>query len=141
MQIAAAATIIFVVASFSLLRAAKPSIMKSSVKKTVNMHSIILEIKNPFLHHLKDVVIRDWVSPLASVMCKEIGTLKPVLKKSGAGTELIWKLGEIKPKEVRYLSYKIKTLVEGNLKMPRAYARFRTPKGGRFRIYSRFLHL
>jgi hypothetical protein len=140
-QIAAVAIIIFIVAGFSFLRAAKPSIGKSSVMKSVNIHSVILEVKNPFLHHLKDVVIRDWVSPLANVIREEAGTLKPVLKRSGAGTELIWKLGEMRPKEVRYLSYKIKTLVEGNLKMPRAYARFRAPKSGRSKVYSKFLHL
>jgi hypothetical protein len=140
-QIAAAAIITFIILGFSFLRAAKPSLGKRSIKKSTNVHSVILEVKNPFLHHLKDVVIRDWVSPLARVMHHEIGGLKPVLKKSGAGTELIWKIGEIKPKEVRYLNYKIKTLVEGNLKMPRAYIRFRTPKGIRMRIYSKFLHL
>jgi len=140
-QIAAAAIIIFIIAGFSFLRAAKPSIGKTSVRKATNVHSVILELKNPFLHHLKDVVIRDWVSPLASVIREETGTLRPVIKSSSAGTELIWKLGEMRPKEVRYLSYKIKTFVGGNLKMPRAHARFRTPKGGRNKVYSKFLHL
>jgi len=140
-QIAAAAIIIFIIAGFSFLRAAKPSIGKTSLRKAANVHSVILELKNPFLHHLKDVVIRDWVSPLASVIREEAGALRPVVKSSSAGTELIWKLGEMRPKEVRYLSYKIKTLVGGNLKMPRAHARFRTPKGGRNKVYSKFLHL
>lgn len=140
-QIAAIAIIIFIFAGFSVLRVAKPSIIKTSVRKGANVHSVILEIKNPFLHHLKDVVIRDWVTPLAQVAKQEAGVLRPVLKRSAAGTELIWMLGEMRPKEVRYLSYKIKTLVEGNLKMPRAYARFRAPKSGRTRVYSKFLHI
>jgi len=140
-QILAAVVIAAIIIGFSFVRATKPSIGKSSVKKNRDTHSVILEIKNPFLHHLKDVVIRDWVSPLAKVMHEEIDAVKPVLKKSEAGTELIWKLGDIRPKEVRYLSYKIKTLVEGNLKMPRAYARFRTPKGSRSRVYSKYIDL
>ncbi|RLI98565.1 MAG: hypothetical protein DRO99_00420 [Candidatus Aenigmatarchaeota archaeon] len=135
-QLMAAVLIVAVIAGFSFIRVTKPSITKRAVRKTSTEHHIIIEIRNPFLHHLKDVVIRDWVSPLASVMQKEIESVKPVLKRSDAGTELIWKLGDIKPKEVRILSYKIKTAVEGNLKMPRAYARFRTPKGGRGKVFS-----
>ncbi len=135
-EIAAAIIIIVVVVVFFFLRATKPTIKKRYIKKGGNIHNIILEIKNPFLHHMKNVIIRDWISPLASVIREEFGVLKPVLKKSEAGTELIWKLGDIKPKEHRFLNYKIKTAVQGSFKMPRASARFLTPKGKKYRIFS-----
>ena len=83
--------------------------------------------------------MRDWISPLARVMHEEIKAMKPIIRKSEAGTELIWKLGDIKPKEIRLLNYKIKTFVEGSLKMPRAYMRFITEKGKRAKVYSRSL--
>ena len=79
--------------------------------------------------------MRDFVSPLAKV-AREFEHTKPIIKKSEAGTELIWKIGKMKPREVRVLSYKIKNLVEGNLKMPKAYVRFRDNNGNRVRIYS-----
>lgn len=140
-QLSAAVIIVLIIFGFSFLRAAKPSISKTSSKRGRMIHSVAIEIRNPFLHHLKDVVIRDWVTPLAKFAHEEAQSIKPVLKRSEAGTELIWKIGEMKPKETRILRYKINTLVEGNLKMPRAYARFRTPKGIGTRIYSGFLSL
>jgi hypothetical protein len=130
-----------IIAGFMFVRATKPTVTKRSVRKGTHDHTVIIEIRNPFLHNLKDVVIRDWVSPLAKVVQEEARGLKPVMKRSDAGTELIWKLGEISPKEVRILSYKVKSLIEGNLKMPRAYARFRTPTGRRSRTYSKQLNL
>ena len=132
------AVIIVSVILFSFFRAAKPTIIKRHIKKPGGKHRIILEIKNPFLHHMKNVIVRDWISPLAHVIHEETNPAKPVLRRrSDAGTEMIWKLGDIKPKETRILTYKIKTLVNGNLKMPRAYMRYHNHKGKRFRIFSK----
>ena len=129
--------IALIIIGFSFIRITKPTINKKYKKGGKNKHSIILEIKNPFRQHLNNVIVRDWVSPLAKVLYEEIEAVKPIIRKSEAGTELIWKLGNIKPKEIRLLNYKIKTFVEGSLKMPRAYMRFRTNKGKRTRVYSR----
>ncbi len=139
-QIMAGVLIVAVIFGFSFIRATKPTITKRSVRKGATSHSVVLEIRNPFLHNLKDVVVRDWVSPLGKVASKGSG-LVPVKKVSEAGTELIWKLGDMKPKETRIIAYDIKTLLEARLKMPRAYARFRTPKGKNFRIYSKMLNM
>ena len=124
-------------AAFSFFRAAKPKLRKKHMRKGGNTHSIILELKNPFYHKLRNVMVRDWVSPLASVMHEEISSTKPVIRKSEAGTELVWRLGNMLPREERILNYKIKTLIQGSLKMPRAYARFDTDKGKKFKIYSK----
>lgn len=131
--------IVLIIIGFSFIHVTKPSINKRYARGGKSRHSIILEIKNPFRKNLSNVIVRDWVSPLAKVMHEEIKAMKPIIRKSEAGTELIWKLGDIKPKEIRMLNYKIKTFVEGSLKMPRAYMRFITEKGKRAKIYSRSL--
>lgn len=131
--------IVLAIATFSFIRITNPTIRKIHSKKGENKYSVILEIKNPFMHHLKNVIVRDWVSPLARVMHEEFEMLTPVMRRSDAGTELIWKLGDIKPKETRIITYKIKTLVQGSLKMPRAYIRFNNKKGNKTRVFSKHL--
>ncbi len=131
------AVIIIAIILFSFVKATDPKIKKRYVKKGDRKHSIILEIKNPFLHDLKNVIVRDWVSPLANVRPDEFEPMRPVVRKSDAGTELIWKLGNVRPKEHRILSYKINTMIEGSFKMPRAYIRYGDDKGRLSRIYSK----
>lgn len=112
----------------------RPRIKKKHFDKNENEHHIILEVKNPS-KKIKNVLVRDFVSPLADVIQK-FEHIKPVVKKSEAGTELIWKVGQMKPGEERVLNYRIKPLVEGELKMPKAYLRFRKNNGERVKIYS-----
>ncbi|RLJ07580.1 MAG: hypothetical protein DRP16_03185 [Candidatus Aenigmatarchaeota archaeon] len=121
---------------FSFFRAAKPKINKKHIKKSENRHSIVLEIKNPFYHYLKDVVVKDWVSPLGHVLSDEIKAVKPVIKRLETGTELVWNLGSMKPREERVLTYDIKTLVQGSLKMPRAKAKMVSKDGRKIKISS-----
>ena len=99
------------------------------------MYHVIIEIKAPN-KNLSNAVVRDWVSPLAHVDKDGFKHAKPVVRKSEAGTELIWRLGDIIAKEERILSYKIKTIVQGHLKMPKAYIRFMNKKGERVRVNS-----
>ena len=115
----------------------KPSITKKSVSRGDGTHGIILEIKNPFLHHMTNVVVRDFVHPLATVVHEEIESIKPVIRKTEQGTELVWKLGDIRPKETRMLKYGVKTVFQGGgVAAPKAYIRFMNPKGKSFRIFS-----
>ncbi len=131
--------VILAIVALAFIRVTSPTIRKKHVRKKENKHSIIIEIKNPFMHHLRNVIVRDWVSPLARVLHEEFEMLTPVMRRSDAGTELIWKLGDMKPKETRIVTYKIKTLVQGSLKMPRAYMRFSSDKGKKNRVFSRHL--
>jgi hypothetical protein len=131
--------IIISIITFSFIRVTSPSIAKRHARKSEGKHSIILEIKNPFRHHLSNVIVRDWISPLAKVLHEEFEMLVPVIRRSDAGTEMIWKLGDMRPKETRIITYKIKTLVQGSLKMPRAYIRFTNKKGSKTRVFSKHL--
>jgi len=114
---------------FSFLRTTTPRILKHHSKRGEDLHNIFIQVKNPFLHRLSDVVVRDWVSPLAQVLQEEIESTKPVMRSLEEGTELIWKLGEMKPREERILQYKVRSLVHGSLKMPGAHLKFTTGKG------------
>lgn len=114
---------------YSFLRVTSPRILKRHIKKGEGLHSISIHVKNPFLHNLRDVTVRDWVSPLAQVLQDEIVSTVPVIRRVDEGTELIWKLGDIKPREERILQYKVRSLVHGRLKMPSAHLKFTSSKG------------
>ncbi len=114
---------------FSFLRVTTPRILKHHSKRGEDMHNIFIQVTNPFFHKLNDVVVRDWVSPLAQVLHEEIESTKPVMRRLEDGTELIWKLGEMKPREERILQYKVRSLVHGSLKMPGARLKFTTDRG------------
>lgn len=128
---------LFTVILLSMRRATAPLIIKRHVSKGGGRHHVTLEVRNPFFHNLSNTIVRDWVSPLANVIHHEISMVKPLIRRSEAGTELIWRLGDIRPKETRIVSYPIKTLVSGSLKMPRAYIRYNKPNGRLRRVFSR----
>jgi hypothetical protein len=118
-----ALTLSFVVYSF--FRVTTPRISKLHFTRGEGSHNIAIHVKNPFYHMLNDVVVKDTVSPLAQVLHEEIESTRPVLRKQDdGGTELIWKLGEIKPREERILQYKVRSLAKGRLKMPGALLKF-----------------
>ena len=137
-QIALSIIIVIGIVMYSFKTATKPKVSKRHMKKTKNIHSIIIEIRNPFFHNLKNVIVRDWITPLAQVV-GQFEHMQPVVRKSEAGTELIWKLGDMKPNETRYINYKLRTLVGGSLKMPKARVRFRTPNGKKWKVKSNHL--
>lgn len=114
---------------FSFIRTTTPKIIKHHSKRGENSHNIFINVKNPFFHRLNDVVVRDWVSPLAQVLQEEIESTRPVMRKLEDGTELIWKLGEMRPREERILQYKVRSLMHGSLRMPGAHLKFTAGKG------------
>ncbi len=130
---------VFMAVFLGMRRATSPVIIKRHVRKGGDRHHVVLEVRNPFYHNLSNAIVRDWVSPLANVLHHEIDMVRPLIRRSGAGTELIWKLGDIRPKETRIISYPIKTLVEGSLKMPHAYIRYNKPNGRIKRMFSKSL--
>ena len=105
MQYFGAGVAIVAVLGFTFVHKTRPSVRKSSAALGYGRHSIIIEVKNPFLHHLNNVVVRDFVHPIANVLHEEIESLKPIVKKTETGTELICKLGDMRPKETRLLKY------------------------------------
>lgn len=83
---------------------------------------IMLEVKNRTRHEIKNVVVKDVVPSIAQLV-KKFETLTPEIKDTAAGTELIWKIKSLRPKEERILTYRIKPIVEiiGTMKLSKAY--------------------
>jgi hypothetical protein len=103
-----------------------------------NQISISLHLKNKSRKLLKNVQIVDFVPPLAAVV-KKFDTLEPNIKTKTTGTELTWKIKELKPKEERVLTYKIKPVIDiiGKLRLPKAHLIYKTKKGKRRRVLSK----
>jgi len=82
---------------------------------------VSIEVKNGSRHEIKDLIVRDFVPTIATVV-EGFDTIKPSLRKSTGGTELLWRIDSLKPFEERVLSYRIKPVVEvaGTLKLPKA---------------------
>ncbi len=100
--------------------------------------TISLNLRNRSRKVIRDIVVRDHVSPLAAVV-KKFDTLVPNINRKVTGTELTWKIKELKPKEERVLTYKIRPSVDilGQLRLPKAHALFKTKKGKRSRVLSK----
>ncbi len=109
-------------------RATTPRLIKRLESRGDGGYTTVLEVKNAG-RKINNVVIRDEVSPLFEVKGK-FETLKPAIKQTDDGTELVWSLGAIEPKDHRIIHYGVKPVVNGHLKMPRAYMRF-VAEGGK----------
>jgi len=122
-----------------VVRMRTPGIRKKYMRRR-DGHVIVLEIRGSFGKNLRNVLVKDRVSPLGKVLPEFEGP-KPIVRESEAGTELIWRLGDIRPRSEIYLKYKIRPLIEAQLKMPRAYLTYRTDNEKKVNVYSKQLML
>ena len=83
---------------------------------------VMLEVKNRTRKEVRNVIVRDFVPSIAKVV-ERFETLRPKLRKMRGGTELLWKIDVLRPKEERIITYYIKPTMEvrGKLKLPPAY--------------------
>jgi hypothetical protein len=100
--------------------------------------SIFLEARNRTRHLIKDLYIRDFVPSIATVV-EKFDTLRPVMRKTAGGTELVWKLNFLRPGEERVITYRIKPVIEiaGTLKLPNAHMRYESKKKEIRRVFSK----
>lgn len=133
-------SIIIIFCVFGILGMGSAKIKSPRIKKSYHRkkdgHKVIIKVKGSPVKGLSNVVVKDRVSPLAKVASDFEGP-KPVIRESESGTELIWRLGDIKPRGEIYLNYRINPLVEAQLKMPRAYLTYRTDDDRKMRVYSK----
>lgn len=103
---------------------------------------VLLEIKNSTLKEIKNVIIEDTVSPIATLV-ERFDTIPPQIRKTAAGTSLIWKIKSLNPLEERVLTYRIKPKVEiiGSMRMPGATMSFDTKKKDRKTVSSRSIEI
>ena len=128
------ASAIVIIVGFVISRASRPKIVKV-VKKKDGEFLVINEVKGPLFYPVTDVLIRDTVPPMAKVLRKFHG-MEPVVRETEEGTELVWKIDDLKPKDERIFTYMIKPVIGAHLKMPKSYVRFRTKSNKKFRVYS-----
>jgi len=83
---------------------------------------IFLEIKNNSRKEIREIIVRDFVPTVVTVV-EKFGTLRPTLRKVTGGTELIWRLDSLRSGEERVLNYKIKPVIDiiGTIKLPMAH--------------------
>lgn len=122
-----------------VVRVRTPNIKKRYVRKR-GEHLIVLEIKGSLTKELSNVLVKDRVSPLGRVVPEFKGP-KPIVREGEAGTELIWRLGDLRPRSEIYLTYRIRPLIEAQLKMPRAYLTYRTDDDRKIKVFSKQLVL
>jgi hypothetical protein len=91
--------------------------------------TIMLEVRNRTRHEIRDVIVRDFVPGIATVV-EKFDTLRPTLRKIANGTEIVWKINSLAPGDERVLTYRIKPIVDivGTLKLPKAYLKFMDKK-------------
>ncbi|MBI5332535.1 MAG: hypothetical protein HZB65_03100 [Candidatus Aenigmarchaeota archaeon] len=112
-------TILYIVFKFSTIRLKKFIIQKQHIQKGVEF-TIGVEFKSHSC--LKNVVIRDFVPAIFKV----VDAGKAAKYTTAAGTELVWKIPELKRAEERIVSYKIIPLfsVSDTVRLPKASVEF-----------------
>jgi hypothetical protein len=100
--------------------------------------TISLQVKNKGRKMVDKVIVKDFVPAIAQVVAK-FATLTPVLKRKTNGTELIWIIKQLKPKDERVITYKIKPVIDvvGEFKLPKAHLMYETKRGRKYRILSK----
>ena len=117
-----------------LNRLRNPRIRKKYLKKKAGF-TVVLEIRGSMFNHLKNVTVRDWVSSLAKVQ-QNFETIKPVVRGSEVGTELIWKLGDLKRGEDRIIHYDIVPNQLGTIKLDKAWMRYSKTEDKQYKKFS-----
>lgn len=146
-------TPVYVIMAFLIVGAAvifiqmqKPRISKrilhSGPAQIGKEFTVIIGIKNSSRHTLKSAIIRDLISPVMRLVPQH-ETLKPLVKKTAIGTEMIWKIGDVKPQEERIITYKLSPVmgVLGTVSLPKAYLRYRDADENSVRIDSNYAEL
>lgn len=118
----------------------RPKLMKKYIGMIPEKkeYTISLHVKNKGKHPLNNLIVTDFVPAIATVV-KKFDTLAPKIKRKAMGTELTWKIKQLKAKEERILTYRIKPVIEfvGKLKLPKAYLIYKTKSGKSRRVLSK----
>lgn len=90
---------------------------------------VTIEVVNRSMHEVKDVYVRDFISPIAKIAPK-FETMKPTIRETVGGTEISWKLDSLRAGEERVMSYRIKPKMDimGSLRLNPATVAYSTRK-------------
>ncbi len=100
--------------------------------------TVVIDVRNASRQTMKSVIVRDWVPPVCQLVRHANETIKPLTKKIEQGTEIVWKLGDMKPQEERVVTYKLSPVigVSGMMNLPKAYIKFKDDAGNIMKIFS-----
>ncbi len=100
--------------------------------------TVVIDVKNASRQTMRSVIVRDWVPPVCQLVRHANETIKPLTKKIEQGTEIVWKLGDMKPQEERVVTYKLSPVigVSGMMNLPKAYIKFKDDAGNIMKVFS-----
>ncbi len=86
---------------------------------------ITVDLRNRSMYEAKDIIVRDFIPSILKIVTR-FDTVKPSIKESAAGTELVWKFDSLRPGEDRVLTYRIKPVVDitGSIQLPSVDVRY-----------------
>lgn len=98
----------------------RKAIIGKNLVKIGDELSVSISIKNK-IRNLSNLVVKDIV-PDGFTLVTKFATVKPTLRKVHNGTEVVWKIGDLKAQEQRVLHYKIKPshALRGRKHLPKA---------------------
>lgn len=104
--------------------------------------TVMLEARNRARNEIRDVIVRDFVPAVATVI-ERFDTLRPMLRKTTGGTEVIWRFDSLGSGDERILTYRIRPVVDivGTLRLPKAYIRFMNRKKETKRVLSKSVYV
>ncbi|MBI3412976.1 MAG: DUF11 domain-containing protein [Candidatus Aenigmarchaeota archaeon] len=129
-----------------LIQLQKPRIYKrvlhSGPAQIGREFAVTVIVKNSSRNTLNAAVVRDLIPPVMKLLPHH-DTLKPLVKKTAVGTEMIWKIGDVKPQEERIITYKLSPVmgVLGTVSLPKAYLRYRDANENSMRVDSNYAEL
>lgn len=103
------------------VRVTKRILQRATIEKGIEF-TVGIDVKSWI--NAKDIEIRDFVPSLFEV--RDTPGIKPIRRKTEAGTELLWRFKSFTPHEERILDYKIIPLfsISGEVNLPRAAVSF-----------------
>ncbi len=119
--------VLLVTIAITIYEHRRPTITKKTFQKHGN-HSVHLVVENNSGKIMDNVVVRDFVPGIASLVEKFDASPPEKIRKGEEGTELEWKLGRISPGEERILTYRVspQVEVEGHVTLPVARLEYKT---------------
>ncbi|MDY6769908.1 MAG: hypothetical protein SVU88_02950 [Candidatus Nanohaloarchaea archaeon] len=103
----------------------KPHVVKRAYRKD-GAHTVHLRVENRSGRALEDVVVKDFVPSICSLVDKFDASPPQKIREGGEVTELEWQLGRFEPGEERILTYSLtpQVQVEGEVVLPSAHMEY-----------------
>lgn len=115
--------ILLIIAFYGYYQLTALTLTKKVGRKTVvrgKPITVSLHVKNR-RRDMGNVIVRDLIPENFDVVSK-FRTVKPIIRKVGRGTELVWRIGKVNPHEERIIDYVVKPKIDlvGKLQLPSA---------------------